>query len=69
MNLVNKMFVTNRLVKALALGAVLSSASLAINAQTINLSYNGAPDTEKNAVHLFASNLQKLVAEKTGGDL
>jgi|TARA_R110001599_G_scaffold68135_6_gene192075 TRAP-type C4-dicarboxylate transport system substrate-binding protein len=69
MNLVNKMFVTTRLVKALALGAVLSSASLAINAQTINLSYNGAPDTEKNAVHLFASNLQKLVAEKTGGDL
>jgi len=69
MNLVNKMFATTRLVKALALGAALSSASFAINAQTINLSYNGAPDAEKNAVHLFATNLQKLVAEKTDGDL
>ena len=38
-------------------------------AQTINLSYNGAADIEKNAVHLFASNVKKLVEEKTNGEL
>jgi len=51
----------------LGMGALLTS--LAVNAQTINLSYNGAPDADKNAVHLFASNLKKLVEEKTNGDL
>ncbi|MGC3872283.1 TRAP transporter substrate-binding protein DctP [Halomonas sp. GXIMD04776] len=38
-------------------------------ATSVNLSYNGAPDPEKNAVHLFATNLKELVAEKTDGEL
>ncbi|SEG86296.1 TRAP transporter substrate-binding protein [Marinobacterium lutimaris] len=56
------------LLKGLVLGAGLATAC-SLQAQTINLSYNGAPDAEKNAVHLFASNLKKLVEEKTGGEL
>ncbi|WP_348521303.1 hypothetical protein [Chromohalobacter sp. 296-RDG] len=39
----------------------LVTASLANAATTINLSYNGPPETDKNAVHLFASNLKRLV--------
>lgn len=38
-------------------------------ATSINLSYNGAPDPDKNAVHVFATNLKELVEEKTGGEL
>lgn len=38
-------------------------------ATTLNLSYNGPPDTDKNAVHLFASNLKRLVEENTEGDI
>lgn len=34
---------------------------------TINMSYNGPPDVEKNAVHLFASEFKRLVEEKTDG--
>ncbi len=49
-------------------GALLISG-LAGAATTIDLSYNGAPDADKNAVHLFASNLKKLVEEKTQGEL
>ncbi|MBO1519545.1 TRAP transporter substrate-binding protein DctP [Oceanisphaera pacifica] len=49
-------------------GALLISG-LAGAATTIDLSYNGAPDADKNAVHLFASNLKKLVDEKTKGEL
>ena len=56
------------LLKALTLGIGLSAAC-SLQAQTINLSYNGAPDAEKNAVHLFASNLKQLVEEKTDGEL
>lgn len=56
------------LLKGLVLGTGLTVAC-SLQAQTINLSYNGAPDAEKNAVHLFASNLKKLVEEKTGGEL
>lgn len=56
------------LLKGLVLGAGLATAC-SLQAQTINLSYNGAPDAEKNAVHLFASNLKKLVEEKTDGEL
>ncbi len=56
------------LLKGLVLGAGLTVAGT-LQAQTINLSYNGAPDPDKNAVHLFASNLKKLVEEKTDGDL
>ncbi len=49
-------------------GALMMSG-LASAATTIDLSYNGAPDADKNAVHLFASNLKRLVEEKTGGEL
>lgn len=38
-------------------------------AETVNLSYNGAADAEKNAVHAFAENLKKLVEEKTNGEI
>ncbi|WP_375055307.1 TRAP transporter substrate-binding protein DctP [Zobellella sp. DQSA1] len=58
---------TKTLVTLLGAGSLMA-ASLA-QAVTIDLSYNGAPDEEKNAVHLFASNLKRLVEEKTGGDL
>lgn len=59
----------SRLLKQLAVGV--SSALLAFNlqAQTVNLSYNGAPDAEKNAVHLFATNLKTLVEQRTNGEL
>lgn len=56
------------LLRGLVLGIGLGAA-FGLQAQTINLSYNGAPDAEKNAVHLFASNLKKLVEEKTDGEL
>ena len=48
-------------------GALATGAAQA--ATTINLSYNGAPDPDKNAVHVFATNLKELVEEKTGGEL
>jgi len=35
----------------------------------VPLSYNGAPDPDKNAVHVFATNLKELVEEKTDGEL
>ena len=69
MKIMNQMFSKTRLFKAIALGAAISSMSFASQAQTINLSYNGAADADKNAVHLFAINLQKLVDEKTNGEL
>ncbi|MZI92753.1 TRAP transporter substrate-binding protein DctP [Vibrio sp. CAIM 722] len=47
----------------------LLGASCLVNAQTINLSYNGAPDADKNAVHLFASNLKSIVEKESKGDL
>lgn len=57
------------LLKTFAAGLALTTLSAAIQAQTINLSYNGAPDADKNAVHLFAKNLQQLVDKKTDGEL
>ncbi|MDV6319693.1 TRAP transporter substrate-binding protein DctP [Chromohalobacter sp. HP20-39] len=56
------------LLTAIASG-LLATASLANAATTLNLSYNGPPDADKNAVHLFASNLKRLVEEKTDGDI
>lgn len=44
-------------------------ASQALAATTVDLSYNGAPDPDKNAVHVFATNLKELVEEKTDGDI
>lgn len=57
-------FSPKTLTAACLLGSALLSGS-ALAATTINLSYNGAPDPEKNAVHVFANNLKELVAEKT----
>lgn len=57
-----KRLLTPLLVAALG---IFSSAT----AETINLSYNGAPDPEKNAVHAFAANLKQLVEEKTQGKI
>lgn len=50
---------------ALSLGVLATP----VQAQTINLSYNGAPDLDKNAVHVFASTLKSLVEKKTDGEL
>jgi len=69
MTIIKKVFGATSVFKSLALGAALSTLSLAVSAQTINLSYNGAPDANKNAVHLFAQNLKTLVSEKTQGEL
>ncbi|MDO4776195.1 MAG: TRAP transporter substrate-binding protein DctP [Cardiobacteriaceae bacterium] len=55
--------------KTLLAAAVVAIAPFALAAQTINLSYNGAPDAETNAVHAFAENLATLVKEKTGGEI
>lgn len=52
------------LVSAMSLGASLSQA-----ATSINMSYNGAADLEKNPVHLFASNFKRLAEQKSGGEL
>ncbi|MCL7939277.1 TRAP transporter substrate-binding protein DctP [Halomonas sp. ATCH28] len=52
--------------------AVLAAGVLASQAQaatTVDLSYNGAPDPDKNAVHVFATNLKELVEEKTNGEI
>lgn len=51
---------------ALAIGALTSSA---LAGQTINLSYNGPADAKENALHAFATDLQKLVKDKTGGEI
>lgn len=62
-------FKTKKILSGLVATTLFSFASAYVHAQTINLSYNGAPDSEKNAVHLFASNLKSLVEEKSNGDL
>jgi tripartite ATP-independent transporter DctP family solute receptor len=38
-------------------------------AREVKMSYNGPADAENNAVHLFAENFAKLVAEGTGGEV
>lgn len=65
---VSKRFPLTALTSACLLGAALFT-SQAMAATTINLSYNGAPDPDKNAVHVFATNLKDLVADKTGGEI
>ncbi|EPC00151.1 TRAP transporter [Litchfieldella anticariensis FP35 = DSM 16096] len=58
--------------KTLASACLLTTATLAGTVQaatTVNLSYNGAPDPDKNAVHVFATNLKDLVEEKTDGEI
>lgn len=53
---------------ALALVGMFGLSALA-QAQSINLSYNGAPDADKNAVHLFASNLKSIVEKNSNGEI
>lgn len=55
--------------KTLLAAALAAAMPLALAAQVVNLSYNGAPDAETNAVHAFAENLAALVKEKTGGEI
>lgn len=58
--------------KTLAAACLTGSALMASQTMaqtTINLGYNGAPDPDKNAVHVFAENLKTLVEEKTDGDI
>lgn len=52
---------TRSLVAALAL--LLPTATIAQEA--IKLGYNGPPDAEKNAVHFFASNLERMVEDRS----
>ncbi|MFQ3194880.1 MAG: TRAP-type C4-dicarboxylate transport system substrate-binding protein [Psychromonas sp.] len=57
---------------ALKLSAIVTLSVLSsypIYAATINLSYNGAADAEKNAVHLFVSNVKSIVEKETEGSL
>ena len=61
-------FTPKLLTAACLIGSALMSGS-ALAATTINLSYNGAPDAEKNAVHMFATTLKTLVEEKTDHEL
>ena len=66
--LLSKRFSLTALASACLLGGSLL-ASQALAATTVNLSYNGAPDPDKNAVHVFATNLKELVEEKTDGEI
>lgn len=62
----------NLSMKTLAAACLLGSslvASQAMAQTTINLGYNGAPDPDKNAVHVFAANLKTLIEEKTEGEI
>lgn len=61
-------FAPKQLISACLVGSALMAGN-ALAATTINLSYNGAPDPEKNAVHVFAENLKALVDEKTDGEI
>lgn len=54
---------------AITLGTVVFWSMTVQAATTIKLSYNGAPDADKNAVHLFTSNLKQLVEDKTDGNI
>lgn len=57
---------------ALKLSAIVTLSVLSsypTYAATINLSYNGAADAEKNAVHLFVSNVKSMVEKETDGSI
>lgn len=51
-------FSPKRLISACLIGSAMMAGNT-LAATTINLSYNGAPDPEKNAVHVFAENLKR----------
>lgn len=61
--------VVRRLCLSFCLLGGLASGASALAATTINLSYNGTSDAEKNPVHLFAENFKRLAEEKSGGNL
>ncbi len=61
--------VVRRLCLSFCLLGGLTSGAPALAATTINLSYNGTSDAEKNPVHLFAENFKRLAEEKSGGNL
>ncbi|WP_249977330.1 TRAP transporter substrate-binding protein DctP [Vreelandella olivaria] len=61
-------FAVKPLISACLIGYALQAGSV-FAATTINLSYNGAPDPEKNAVHVFATNLKELVEDKTNNEI
>lgn len=67
MSLVSR-FPLMSLASSCALGMAMLAGSVYAET-TVNLSYNGAPDPEKNAVHVFATNLKELVEDKTGGEI
>lgn len=54
---------------ALGVASFALAAASAHAATTINLSYNGTTDAEKNPVHLFAENLKRLTEEKSSGNI
>ncbi|MDR9440823.1 MAG: TRAP transporter substrate-binding protein DctP [Halomonas sp.] len=60
-------FAVSSLTAAVLAAGVLAGQAHA--ATSVNLSYNGAPDPDKNAVHVFATNLKELVEKKTDGEL
>lgn len=64
-----RLFILRNTLLAASIIGMLASASLANAVTTLNLSYNGPPDADKNAVHLFATNLKRLVEEKTDGNI
>ena len=51
--------------KALLAVAALTVPSALAAQETVNLGYNGPPDTEQNAVHYFASNLERMVEDRS----
>ncbi|MCO7247275.1 TRAP transporter substrate-binding protein DctP [Halomonas sp. Mc5H-6] len=61
-------FSPKRLISACLIGSALMAGN-AVAETTINLGYNGAPDPDKNAVHVFATNLKELVEEKTDNQI
>ncbi|MFW6266583.1 MAG: TRAP transporter substrate-binding protein DctP, partial [Halanaerobiales bacterium] len=41
----------------------------AVEAEEVRISYNGPPDEEENAVHLFAKNFQRYLETRTDGEI
>jgi len=47
------------------LSLMFCSPSIAQDVYEIKMSYNGPPDAEENAVHLFAQNFKRFVSTRT----
>lgn len=66
----NKPFLLGRAIRFLSIitfATSLGAPALAADTVSINMSYNGPPEIEKNAVHRFAQNFKKLVELRTTG--